>query len=347
MAKVDIFKMVMKKDLKKVEVYLESGGDINIQDVDGNTPLIMAAKNNDEDMVELLCQYDADTSVKNKKFYDALSTAVLEGGFKAAGKLVSKRASLREYYLGNDGSNILEIVANAYREYKSSLKTDWIDADYLLDELFINGVTCDDDFESRLNPFGTAMELNDHGLAEKCLKNGLKIDLFDFRIWQRLEPLGGFEKMVELILDYTKNSKDEIEAMLKTHEEIQKHYSHNDLKAVMKAISSDKVKNRKRLVNFAVMQAILWDEEDVTEEIIKKYKYAKNLKSPDGKNLIYLAALVRNHDGMVATLIKNGVNINEKDNGKKTVFDHAKSSHFKDIFNRLKEVFKKSKKTKK
>jgi hypothetical protein len=70
-------------DLNEVERLLDEGVNINIQDDDGFTPLIIAIVNKDIDLVELLIEKGADVSIKDndgkdvfdylKEEYDASS----------------------------------------------------------------------------------------------------------------------------------------------------------------------------------------------------------------------------------------------------------------------------------
>lgn len=52
---------------KELEQVLAAGADPNFKDMDGNTPLILAAKNHRGDLVRTLIRYPADVTLRNNQ----------------------------------------------------------------------------------------------------------------------------------------------------------------------------------------------------------------------------------------------------------------------------------------
>jgi len=68
----DIHKAVNSGNLADVEVVLAGGENVNKQDSDGNTPLIVAARHGDFGIAQTLVKKGADIKARNKDGYDAL-----------------------------------------------------------------------------------------------------------------------------------------------------------------------------------------------------------------------------------------------------------------------------------
>ena len=56
----DIFTYIKNNDIESVEIYINSGADLNIRRRDGYTPLILASKNNKIEIVKLLLNAGSD-----------------------------------------------------------------------------------------------------------------------------------------------------------------------------------------------------------------------------------------------------------------------------------------------
>lgn len=90
-ATVQLFSWVRHRKLKELEGYLESGGDPNVQDSAGNTPLIVACQNGHLQACKLLLKHGADLNASNLKGnsalhycfsygYDDIGTYLIESG---------------------------------------------------------------------------------------------------------------------------------------------------------------------------------------------------------------------------------------------------------------------------
>jgi ankyrin repeat protein len=64
------------KDINIIELLIQYGAKINIQNKEGNTPLIFAVNNENEPMIELLLKHGADPKIKNKDNLSAGDYAV-------------------------------------------------------------------------------------------------------------------------------------------------------------------------------------------------------------------------------------------------------------------------------
>lgn len=71
-----------KKKIALYEYFVAKGIDLNVQDSNGNSPLIIAAKENENNVVEFLLQAGADASLQNEKLHNALFYAFENKQFK-------------------------------------------------------------------------------------------------------------------------------------------------------------------------------------------------------------------------------------------------------------------------
>ena len=72
----DIFTYIKNNDIKSVKNYINSGYDLNIKNNEGETALIIASRNNNREIIELLLNYHADEFIlndNNDSFYDYLN----------------------------------------------------------------------------------------------------------------------------------------------------------------------------------------------------------------------------------------------------------------------------------
>lgn len=67
---IDLFIAITKEDIKRVKYLLRLGTDINIQDMEGRTPLFYAAHHDFMNIVDVLIKSGADWNIKNNKGYD-------------------------------------------------------------------------------------------------------------------------------------------------------------------------------------------------------------------------------------------------------------------------------------
>lgn len=62
---------VRRENINLIDFFIENNADLNISDTEGNTALIIAAKNHKNDIFELLLKSGADPSINNEdlEFY--------------------------------------------------------------------------------------------------------------------------------------------------------------------------------------------------------------------------------------------------------------------------------------
>lgn len=87
---------VQSGNIDSVTAYIDQGVDVNVQDQDGVTAIIIAAINNDYKIIELLLDHGADVNIKTNDGATALSFAAMEGSELAAEKLIEHGANLNE-----------------------------------------------------------------------------------------------------------------------------------------------------------------------------------------------------------------------------------------------------------
>jgi ankyrin repeat protein len=72
----DIFTYIENNDIQSVKDYINSGYNLDSQNNSGDTPLILAASNNNRETVEILLDYGDDEFIldnNNKSFYYCLN----------------------------------------------------------------------------------------------------------------------------------------------------------------------------------------------------------------------------------------------------------------------------------
>ena len=67
---IDLFNAIIKDDIKRVKYLIRLNADINIQDMEGRTPLFYAANHDFMPIIYILIEAGADWNIKNNKGYD-------------------------------------------------------------------------------------------------------------------------------------------------------------------------------------------------------------------------------------------------------------------------------------
>ncbi len=97
---------------KCIEKLLEYRADINQQDLDGDSPLILATSMQHTDTIRLLIQHQADLNVKNRIGQCALDKAAFRGQIQAVRELILAGTSPKnhkEIYLNIESQEICEL----------------------------------------------------------------------------------------------------------------------------------------------------------------------------------------------------------------------------------------------
>ncbi|GAB7140430.1 hypothetical protein RsTz2092_03780 [Deferribacterales bacterium RsTz2092] len=92
-ANTTIFKQVALGDADSVASWLVSGGYVNIQDEDGNTPLLLAAEDGNDIILKLFLDLGADVNLANKYGYTPLFSAVANDHISTVRVLLSSGAN--------------------------------------------------------------------------------------------------------------------------------------------------------------------------------------------------------------------------------------------------------------
>ena len=87
---------------------IELGADVNFQDEDGQTPLIIASARNQESFLELLIELGADLNLKNKEGEVALTQAIANGHSNITKILLNKNANPN--IKNNDGEDLISVA---------------------------------------------------------------------------------------------------------------------------------------------------------------------------------------------------------------------------------------------
>lgn len=141
MEKHDIFEITSSGDVAQLNDFLHNNDiDINAKNLDGVTPLMIAATNNDLKVITLLLEYGATIDLKSALTgRTALSLAILENCYEAAKLLIQNGANLMvkdfedltaiDYFILSDNSTIeldvpdsLDRIIGKWEDY-STLKT--------------------------------------------------------------------------------------------------------------------------------------------------------------------------------------------------------------------------------
>jgi len=93
-AKESLHDVVTLGDTDAVKHLLSKGTDINVRENNGATPLLIAARNGQEEIVKLLIAKDADVNAKNKEGNTPLIAAVRNGHKEIAELLIAKGADI-------------------------------------------------------------------------------------------------------------------------------------------------------------------------------------------------------------------------------------------------------------
>lgn len=108
---------VSKGDIAHLKEYIEKGGDINVQDMYGNTALMEAVHlERDIPMVEELLRAKAKIDVTNTLGWTALMIAAAFGNVQAVRLLLDAHADIR--IKNNENKNALQLVEERAKEYR-------------------------------------------------------------------------------------------------------------------------------------------------------------------------------------------------------------------------------------
>lgn len=70
---------VIRKKIDAIDLLVEHGADLDAQNADGQTPLMLAAKTGDEELIDVLLDYGADKLIQDKLGINALKFAEMNG----------------------------------------------------------------------------------------------------------------------------------------------------------------------------------------------------------------------------------------------------------------------------
>jgi hypothetical protein len=107
---------VQSGNIDSVTAYIDQGVDVNVQDQDGVTAIIIAAINNDYKIIELLLEHGADVNIKTNDGATALSFAAMEGSELAAEKLIEHGANLNEQENSKGDTPIMLAIKESHSE---------------------------------------------------------------------------------------------------------------------------------------------------------------------------------------------------------------------------------------
>lgn len=107
-----------------IELLLEAGADINIEDNDGNTPLIWASyKNNSQAVQELLKHPDIDVNVQGKDSTTALMLATINKNIQVI-QVLLKQPNIDVTLTNDDNSTAWDLASDKIREQFPELNPD-------------------------------------------------------------------------------------------------------------------------------------------------------------------------------------------------------------------------------
>lgn len=118
-------------NIKLIKEYINLGGDLNIQDQKGYTPLIFAAYYGHEDIVQVLLKNKANPCLKDNRGNTALMGAIFKGNIKISYELMKAECSKTQRN-NEDQSPLMyaalfnrtEIVKRLLKEGQSPLEID-------------------------------------------------------------------------------------------------------------------------------------------------------------------------------------------------------------------------------
>ena len=93
-SKVDIIKAVQNRDMSNITNYITNGGDVNLKDQWGNTPLVWGVHYGHTDVVKILIDAKADVNAKDVNDQSALMKASDKGHTNIAKILISANADV-------------------------------------------------------------------------------------------------------------------------------------------------------------------------------------------------------------------------------------------------------------
>ena len=97
-----------RRDEKMLGVLVSAGANLDVQDPDGNTPLLLACRAGHLETAQVLCGKGADASAANHKGNTPLLAAVAAGNARLARELAARGANLKASR--KDGANVLALA---------------------------------------------------------------------------------------------------------------------------------------------------------------------------------------------------------------------------------------------
>jgi len=107
--KDNIFTAIQSIDYTSINVLLSAGADINSQNNQGNTPLMLAAKIGNMRILDIILSHNPEINLQNKKGSTALIIAAKTGQFHVVKKLVTNGADIK--MRDNKGNTALTLAS--------------------------------------------------------------------------------------------------------------------------------------------------------------------------------------------------------------------------------------------
>ena len=111
----DIFTYIKNNDIKSVKNYIDSGYDLNIQNNDGNTPIIYSTSNNKIEIVKLLLNSGADIDKQTNLGYTALILAAYTNNRETVEILLDYGAD--EFILNDENKSFYDYLNYPNQQY--------------------------------------------------------------------------------------------------------------------------------------------------------------------------------------------------------------------------------------
>ncbi len=111
----DIFTYIRNNDIESVKKYIDSGYDLNIQNNDGNTPLILTTYNYNSEIVKLLLNAGADVDKQDNDGYTALIYAAYNNNREIVEILLDYGAD--EFILNDRNKSFYDCLNDENKEY--------------------------------------------------------------------------------------------------------------------------------------------------------------------------------------------------------------------------------------